>query len=237
MAEIPGEPRRSGPALAVVLVLLAVVVGAAAGLVLGRHAADTATPGTLTAAEPVPGTSPAYPRWVPYSPDTTDPPLATDLAYRTDWIDDGADRWKVSLPVGWVIVKDSSLAKGREARFAPSGAIDAGYSLRIKRLDDSDHPGTPEQMRDRQLNTLRGADYDDFEVFRKDIDSIGFTYRTPESAAKPNLHRWNIWTWVTPPGGRKAGLEISVGGRKVDQAGLNDLLRTVADSARPDPAP
>jgi hypothetical protein len=68
------------------------------------------------------------------------------------------------------------------------------------------------------------AGYQDVEVLGRTEDLLSFSYRD----ATRNVKRYNSFRWFSIGGETEARFEMSVVGREVDRAGLDDLLEQVS---------
>jgi hypothetical protein len=205
--------RRAGVRAAGIVAVLA--VAAAAGWAAGERSGASVT---VAAARPIPAVSPSVPVFVPYSPDIDYPTLTTHLDYVTSSIGVQPYLWTYVVPKGWVA---SSLGLN-EVRWAPPGEPSGGYFLRVKLI--SSHL-TPPQMVQQKLDALNAC-CTDVRVIQRQWNTVGVTYRGSTS----NTQRWDIFRWVTPAGSDEAEFEMSVGGRSVDDPGLEDLMTRVSAS-------
>ena len=204
--------RIGGPAAAVVAVLaLAGAAGWAAGVRAGGSVA-------VASARPIAAVSPSVPVFVPYSPDVDYPPLQTHLDFVTATIGDKPYLWTYAVPKGWVPT-DVGL---NEVRWAPRGEPSGGYFLRVKLI--SSHL-TPPQMVQQKWDALTACCQDVVPIQRQ-WNTLGVTYREPDL----NTQRWDIFRWLTPARSDEAQFEMSVGGRSVDDPGLEDLMTRVSAS-------
>lgn len=211
----PSPVRRIGvPLLAVVV---AVVVAGAAGWTLGQRAGD---PDTVSSIAPIPAVSPSVPFFVPYSPDSEYPALQTHLTFVTRAIGAKPYRWKYAVPKGWV----STDLGINEVRWEPAGQPAGGYFLRVKLI--SSHL-TPTQMVQQKYDALNAC-CQDVTPIQQQWNTLGVTYRAPTS----NTKRWDVFRWLTAAGSDEAEFEMSVGGRSIDDPGLEDLMTRVSASVR-----
>lgn len=212
MIQLPS--RRLGvPAVAIVV---AVAIGGAVGWSAGQRSADDGT--TAAAPHPIAAVSPSVPVFRPYSRDIDYPPLKTHLALVTRTIGQPPYQWKYAVPKGWI----SSDLGINEVRWEPAGEPDGGYFLRVKLI--SSHL-TPPQMAQQKYAALNGCCLDVIPI-QQQWDTLGVTYRAPGT----NTKRWDIFRWLTAAGSDEAEFEMSVGGRGVDDPGLQSLLTNVSAS-------
>jgi hypothetical protein len=196
-------------------VLVAMAVGGAAGWAAGLRSGD---PVTVDSARPIPAVSPSVPVFVPYSPDVEYPALQTHLAFVTRTIGEHPNLWRYAVPKGWV----STGIGINEIRWAPPGEPAGGYFLRVKLI--SSHV-TPTEMV-RQKYAALTACCQDVTPVQQQWNTLGVTYRAPAS----NTKRWDVFRWLTAAGSDEAEFEMSVGGRSVDDPGLEDLMTRVSAS-------
>lgn len=213
---VPSRARRLG--FTVGAVLLAGALGAGVGWAAGSSR-DTDPVVTVDTAEPIPAVHPSVPVFRKYNKDIDYPPLATNLTYVGKEIGNRPYRWAYSVPEGWV-----PTASGMdEVKWRPAGEPTAGgYFVRVKLINNH---LTPSEMVEAKLDAFMSS-YDDVAVYTKAWNTLGVTYREPTL----NVKRWNVFRWITPKGDDEAQFEMSVGGRQVDQAGLEDLLTKVSAS-------
>jgi hypothetical protein len=205
--------RRLGPpALAVAV---AVAVAGVAGWAAGVRAGD---PVTVASARPIPAVSPSVPVFVPYAPDLEYPTLQTHLDFVTRTIGAKPYQWKYAVPKGWMPT-DLGI---NEIRWKPDGEPTGGYFLRVKLI--SSHV-TPTQMVQDKYDALNAC-CQDVSLIQRQWNTLGVTYREPAT----NTKRWDIFRWLTSAGSDQAEFEMSVGGRSVDDPGLEDLMTRVSAS-------
>lgn len=203
------------------LLLALAVVGAAAGYGVGVLRQQEPT--SFAATRPVPATSPSIPVDVPspYADDIAYPALEPGLDYRQRRIGTAPYAWTFDVPTGWVVVWQAL----NERRWRPVGEPSVGgYSLRVKLV--TEHK-TPEQMVAQKRAAVTSI-YDDVQVIEQTDDRLSFIYREPST----NTKRYDLFQWLTAPGGTEADFEMSVVGRSADVPGLEDLLEHVASSVR-----
>jgi hypothetical protein len=209
----PSPVRRIGaPALAIVA---AVAVGGVAGWAAGVRSGH---PVTVDSARPMHAVSPSVPVFVPYSPDIDYPALKTHLDLVTRTIGEKPYQWKYAVPKGWVPTELDL----NEVRWKPDGEPAGGYFLRVKLI--SSHL-TPPQMVQQKYDALNAC-CQDVTMIQRQWNTLGVTYREPG----PNTKRWDVFRWQTSAGSEEAQFEMSVGGRAVDDPGLEDLMTRVSAS-------
>jgi len=223
------------------VLLLVAVVGVGGGLGVGYlRQPQPAAGGTAT---PFPAVSPSVPvdpptTIAPYDPDTIDwDALGSDLEFQRFRMGLSQQAWMVPAPRGWQAFTVSSTEPERlvprkewsdydELRFRPKGEPPiGGYSLRVKTVNEH---VTPAIMVGDKLDGMREA-YEELTVLSQNDESIRFTFRD-----NSNHLRYNFFRWFAAPGGvSEATLEMSVAGRKIDEAGLADLFAAFASTLRP----
>jgi len=207
--------RRVG--IAVGAVVIAGAVGAGVGWTVGSTREEPVV--TVDSAAPIPAVHPSVPVFRPYAKDIDYPALAPHLDYVEKKIGNRPYRWGYSVPRGWIATPSGmDEVKWRPADEPTSG----GFFVRVKLINNH---LTPHEMVEQKLSAFMSA-YDDVEVYTEDWNSLGVTYREPTL----NVKRWNVFRWITPKDSDEAQFEMSVGGRSVDQAGLEDLLNKVSAS-------
>ena len=201
----------------VVAIAAAVAIGGAVGWAAGLRSGD---PVTVSSARPIHAVSPSVPVFVPYSPDVEYPALQTHLTFVTRSIGEKPYLWRYAVPEGWV----STDLGINEIRWAPAEAPAGGYFLRVKLI--SSHL-TPTQMVQQKHDALNAC-CQDVTVIQQQWNTLGVTYRAPTS----NTKRWDVFRWLTSAGSDEAEFEMSVGGRSIDDPGLEDLMTRVSASVR-----
>jgi len=204
------------------VVLLLALLGVGGGYAWAQHREPT--PVTFRDAGPVPASSPSLPvdPVRPYAADIPYPPLLPSLTYKRHVIGSPGFQWTYRAPRGWVRTEEYD----NEYRWRPRGEPEiGGYSLRVKIA--SEHK-TREQMVAQKLAAMQ-AGYQDVEIIGQTTDLLSFSYRD----AVRNTQRFNTFMWFSIPGETEAKFEMSVVGRSVDRAGLDDLLATVSRSISP----
>jgi hypothetical protein len=222
------------------LLLLATLVGVGGGVVTGwgmgsvrqpqPAAGGSATP--LPASPSVPVDPPAT--VAPYAPDITYPPLTAGLSFELLPMGNSVQHWLVPAPEGWraFSVPDGEPVPRKtrsgydELRFRPPDEPETGgYSLRVKTVNA--HLPTGAMVTSR-LAAVRKA-YGEVVVLRRTEDSIRFTFRDGTDRL-----RYDYFRWFAGPQSSEASLEMSVAGRKVDEAGLDALFAAFASTLRAD---
>jgi len=214
------ESRRGGILTTVGIVALALAIGVAGGYAAGVLTEPAAG---RTDTRPLQAASPSVP-FTPYSPDVVYPSWQPDLDYRFRVIGTGAFAWRYLVPKGWT----SSQSSINEFKWGVPGHPSGSYGYRIE-LVLGDHE-TPATKVAAKLAALRSSDaYADVRVLLQTSDTLAVTYRS----SSENWLRYNTFRWFAQPGSSTAAVEISVNGRAQDQAGMTDLLETVAVSLEP----
>jgi len=200
---------------AVVLALLGVAGGFAAAHLLREG------PLTMAEAAPVPASSPSIPvdPVRDFAPDIGYPPLLPSLSYRRHTLGDVPFEWVYAAPKGWVSTEEAL----DEIRWRPADEPTVGgFSLRVKL---SNEHKSKEAMVAQKLAAMQ-AGYEDVEILGQTQDLLSFSYRDPTTDRK----RYNTFRWFGIAGETEAKFEMSVVGREVDRAGLEDLMEQVSQS-------
>jgi len=211
---------RGGIAAAVALIAVALAIGVgggyAAGVLTEPTAGDTDT-------RPLQAASPSVP-FTPYSPDVVYPSWQPDLPYRKQVIGTGDFAWRYLVPKGWESLQSSP----SEFKWGVPGHPSGSYGYRIE-LVLGDHETPPTKVA-AKLAALRSSEsYAEVRVLLQTSDTLAVTYRS----SLENWLRYNTFRWFAQPGSSTAAVEISVNGRAQDQAGMTDLLETVAATLEP----
>lgn len=209
----------SSPVRRIVAPALAVVAAVAVAATAGWAAGDRAgRPTTVATALPIPAVSPSVPIFVPYAKDVAYPALKTHLDFVTRTIGQHPYQWTYAAPKGWV----STSLGTNEFLWKPAGEPSGGYFLRVKLI--SSHL-TPTQMVQQKYDDLNAC-CQDVALLQRQWNTLGVTYRAPGV----NTKRWDVFRWLTSAGSDEAEFEMSVGGRSVDDPGLEDLMTRVSAS-------
>ncbi|MCX6398526.1 MAG: serine/threonine-protein kinase [Propionibacteriales bacterium] len=181
------------------------------------------------------GTSPTDSAGLPSgdpAPDIDYPPLTLPASFDTHEVRAGQRVWSYAVPAGWVPFRagdptgDDRIPMGKvdqqtQVRWRPQGepAV-GGYSLRAEALSTTE---TVAQQVAAKAAAVAGLSAGD--VYEQTDDTVYFTYRDGS-----NRLRYNFFRWVANDAG-EAALEISVTGRKADEAALSELLDRVSRDA------
>lgn len=210
-----------GLGVAVVLAL----VGVAGGFGGARLLEDA--PASIAEATPVPASDPSVPvdPERPYAHDILYPALQAGLDYKRRVLGQrGFQQWVYDAPKGWTPLIENG--DPNEIRWRPEGEPPVGgYSLRVKLVFEH----KSEQAMVAQKLAAMQSGYTDVEVLGQTQDLLSFSYREPDT----DTQRFNTFQWFSLPGSSEARFEMSVVGREVDRAGLDDLLQQVARSVEP----
>ena len=213
-------------ALGVAVVLLC--AGVAGGYAVADRGEEE--PRSSSTLEPVPAVSPSVPTPpVPtYAPDPAEvPPLDTDgMATETIplRLDPGGPGVRVAVPVGWL--ENRPLGKDFWT-FAEPSDFHYTYSMRVSIL--SGGTSSKKAAMGARIAQLEDAedngDIQDFEVTVETDDTFEATYVDQDHL------RFTTERFVSF-GGSEASASVAVTGRKVDEAGLGDLLAQTVTSLR-----
>ncbi len=204
-----------GLGAALLLALLGVAGGFSAAHLLRE------TPLTMAEAAPVPATHPSIPvdPVRAFASDIDYPPLLPSLPYRRHTVGDRPFEWVYAAPKGWVPTQEAL----DEIRWRPADEPTVGgYSLRVKL---SNEHKSKEAMVAQKLAAMQ-AGYEDVVILGQTQDLLSFSYRDPTT----DRQRFNTFRWFSIPGETEAKFEMSVVGREVDRAGLEDLMEQVSQS-------
>jgi len=204
-----------GVGAALVLALLGVAGGFAAAQLLRDP------PMTMAEAAPVPAASPSIPvdPVRDFTPDIGYPPLQPSLGYRRHTLGDPPFEWVYAAPKGWISTEEAL----DEVRWRPADEPTVGgFSLRVKL---SNEHKSKEAMVAQKLAAMQ-AGYEDVEILGQTQDLLSFSYRDPTT----DRLRFNTFRWFGIAGETEAKFEMSVVGREVDRAGLEDLMEQVSRS-------
>lgn len=199
--------------LLVLALLLA--LGVAAGF--GVSLAVAENPAGSGEATPVAALSPSLPvDPVPdLLPDPTTPPLEPALDLVRQSVGSGDFRMTLPRPKGWDFFENSL----NEWQWRPPRQPDFGYVLRVEQVLSNRR--SIAWTLDNRIAELE-EDEANVEVLDRTADSLHFTFVTS------NHLRHGYLTWLDLTGSDNAQVEIAVTGRKVDDAGMADLVARVA---------
>ncbi len=215
------------------VLLLATLVGVGGGLGVGYLRQPQPASGGI--ATPVPAVSPSVPvdpptTVAPYAPDIDYPPLAPGLRFSLLAMGNSVQAWKVPVPKGWAaftVPGDEPVPRKQrsgydELRFRPPDEDETGgYSLRVKTINN--HVPASAMVAQR-LAAVREA-YPEVDVLDRATDSVKFTFRDGA-----NHLRYNFFRYFTGQQSSEASLEMSVAGRRADEAGLEALFAAFAST-------
>lgn len=207
------------------------VIGALGALVLGvaggYAAALATTPETPNGGTPAPvvASGPAWPTTPPKGdlPDSTLPPLATDLETHPEDLTLGTRVARVPVPDGW-----ERLPRGDgHAAWVPPGNPDGSHSLRVRLMPPANQP--PDQLAAALVAQIPLQDgIEDFEVvdeFDPETGTLVLEYTLN------GYHKVQLSRWLTGSLGR-TNTEIVAAGRLDDADGLLALLDQVTEKVR-----
>ena len=117
------------------------------------------------------------------------------------------------IPTGWKSAQD-----GTRPRFLdPTGV----WTIRF---DTRGSKQTPDQL---VANRERSIDERDLKVISRDNGLLVYTYTDQNRGPRMGLSRW-----VSTDGGKTSAVEITVGGRPQDEAGLRAVLQHATDTLK-----
>lgn len=194
---------------------LLLALGAAAGFVSSMAVAEHPT--SSDAASPVTAQSPSLPvDPVPeLLPDSTHPALSPGLALVRQTVGTGDFRMTLPVPKGWVFSVNSL----NEWQWRPPVQPDFGYVLRVEQVLSNRR--SIDWTLDRRIDEL-DEDEDNLTVLEQTADSLHFSY------VLSNHLRHGHLTWLDLTGSDNAQVEIAVTGRRIDDAGMADLIARIA---------
>lgn len=194
---------------------LLLALGAAVGFGSSRAVAERPT--SSDAAAPVTAQSPSLPvDPVPeLLPDSTHPALAPGLALVRQTVGTGDFQMTLPVPKGWVFSVNSL----NEWQWRPPAQPDFGYVLRVEQVLSNRR--SIDWTLDRRIDEL-DEDEDNLTVLEQTADSLHFSY------VLSNHLRHGHLTWLDLTGSDNAQVEIAVTGRRIDDAGMADLIARIA---------
>lgn len=195
---------------------LLLVLGAAVGF--GSSMAVAEHPTSSEAAAPVAAQSPSLPvDPVPeLLPDSTHPALAPGLDLVRQTVGTGDFQMTLPVPEGWVFSVNSL----NEWQWRPPEQPDFGYVLRVEQVLSNRR--SIDWTLDRRIDEL-DEDEENLTVLDQTADSLHFSF------VLSNHLRHGHLTWLDLTGSDNAQVEIAVTGRRVDDAGMADLIARIAD--------
>jgi hypothetical protein len=157
-------------------------------------------------------------RPAPSTPARTDGLQPDSLQYVVQNFGSGADPVSAEVPVGW-----KSAQNGTRPRFLDSTGV---WQIRF---DTRGSNQTPDQLvADRE----RSIDEQNLKVISRDNGTLVYTYTDQNRGPRMGLSRW-----LSTDGGKTSAVEITVGGRPQDEAGLRALLQHATDTLKLPAAP
>ena len=191
---------------ALVLTLAGLTVGVAVfGAVLavnGNPLAGDDTPAGIVNSQPAPST-----------PSRTDGLQAGSVQYSLQSFGSTSAPVTAEVPTGWKSSDD-----GTRPRFLdPTGVWQIRFDTRGSKQ-------SPDKLVD---NRLRSIDERDLKVISRDNGTLIYTYVDQTRGPRMGLSRW-----VSTDGGQTSAVEITVGGRPQDEAGLRAILQHATDTLR-----
>ena len=194
---------------------LLLVLGAAAGF--GSSMAVAEHPTSSDAASPLTAQSPSLPvDPVPeLLPDSTHPALSPGLALVRQTVGTGDVRMTLPVPKGWVFSVNSL----NEWQWRPPVQPDYGYVQRVEQVLSNRR--SIDWTLDRRIDEL-DEDEDNLTVLDQTADSLHFSY------VLSNHLRHGHLTWLDLTGSDNAQVELAVTGRRIDDAGMADLIARIA---------
>jgi hypothetical protein len=191
---------------ALLMTLAGMTVGVAVfGAVLavnGNPLAGDDTPAGIVNSQPTPST-----------PTRTDGLQADSLQYSAQTFGSTNAPVTAEVPTGWKSADD-----GTRPRFLdPTGVWQIRFDTRGSKQ-------SPDQLVD---NRARSIDERDLKVISRDNGTLIYTYVDQNRGPRMGLSRW-----ISTDGGQTSAVEITVGGRPQDEAGLRAVLQHATDTLR-----
>ncbi len=203
--------RTRGPFVLGLLLVLGTAAGFGISLAVAEHPAGSG------AATPVAAQSPSLP--VDPVPELLPDPPTVPLAPSLDLVRTsvGTGDFKMSLPVpeGWNFYVNSL----NEWQWRPPEQPDFGYVLRVEQVLSNRR--SIQRTLDNRIAEL-DEDEENVEILSRTDDTLHFSF------VASNHLRHGYLTWLDLTGSDNAQVEIAVTGRKVDDAGMADLVARVA---------
>lgn len=210
---------------ATVLLLLAVVVGGAAGWAMAERAAEPA----ISRATPRPvAADPALPYSPPEKvrPNPDIDPLPESLPTHDENV--GSPRGGgvvVPVPDGWLRTTFSDRSQAKWS--LPDGEA-GGYTFRVQILDENRTVAQKVAVRPLELEADRSVS--DLEILETSFDTLKATF------ILDGFRRLTVIRWVSFGGGL-VDVEIAATGRLVDEGGMEALVAKIAHEVRRQPPP
>ena len=191
---------------ALVMTLAGMTVGVAVfGAVLafnGNPLAGDDTPAGIVNSQPAPST-----------PSRTNGLQPDSVQYSLQSFGSTSAPVTAEVPTGWKSSDD-----GTRPRFLdPTGVWQIRFDTRGSKQ-------SPDKLVD---NRLRSIDERDLKVISRDNGTLIYTYVDQTRGPRMGLSRW-----VSTDGGQSSAVEITVGGRPQDEAGLRAILQHATDTLR-----
>ncbi|HEY4572213.1 MAG TPA: hypothetical protein VIH10_22225 [Kribbella sp.] len=192
---------------ALVMTLAGMTVGVAVfGAVLaingGNPLAGNDTPAGIVKSQPTPSAS-----------TRTDGLQPDSLHYMPQDFGTNDDPVSAEVPVGW-----KSAQAGTRPRFLdPTGVWQVRFDTR----------GSKQSPNQLVANRERSIDERDLKVVSRDDGTLVYTYTDQSRGPRMGLSRW-----ISIDGGNTSAVEITVGGRPQDEAGLRAVLQHATDTLK-----
>ncbi|MGZ5399561.1 MAG: hypothetical protein ACXWDL_01860 [Nocardioides sp.] len=210
---------------ATVLLLLAVLVGGAAGWVTAERTSGPVVSDTAprpVAADPALPFSP--PEKVKPNPDLA--PLSETLPMHDERVGTPRDGGiVVPVPSGWEM---TTFADDRQAKWSLPDGPAGGYALRVQILDEN--RTVSQKVAVRPLELEADDSVSDLEIVETSFDTLTASF------IFDGYRRLTVIRWVSFSGGL-VDVEIAATGRLVDEGGMEALVARIAQEVRPQPLP
>jgi len=184
-----------------------------AGMTVGVAVFGTvlAINGNLTGNDTPAGIVNSHP--APSTPAHSDGLQADSLQYTLRTFGTSSDPVSAEVPVGW-----KSAQEGTRPRFLdPTGVWQVRFDTRGSKQ-------SPDQL---VANRERSIDERDLKVVSRDDGTLVYTYTDQSRGTRMGLSRW-----ISIDGGNTSAVEITVGGRPQDEAGLRAVLQHATDTLK-----
>ncbi|MFF0338545.1 hypothetical protein [Kribbella sp. NPDC004875] len=152
------------------------------------------------------------------TPTRTDGLQADSLQYVVQNFGSSNDPVSAEVPTGW----KSAQAGTRPKFLDPTGVWQIRFDTRGSKQ-------TPDEL---VANRERSIDEHDLKVLSRDGGTLIYTYTDRTRGPRMGLSRW-----ISLDGGKSSAVEITVGGRPQDEAGLRAILQHATDTIKLPVAP
>jgi hypothetical protein len=204
-----------GTAAVLLLLVVGIVGGYAAGYALDAEPETQGSPAPVVARSPRIPEDPAPTRVA--SPET--PPLGTGLAMRPARLGNGGFQLAYPVPVGWARLSNAT----KELKWKKPGNPADTFILRVEQVVAREDTIT--EMLDERITDLED-EKDRFHIVERTADSLEFTYTSD------GFGRHGFLRWLDVRDTGLADVEVAVTGREVDADGAAELIERVTSGMR-----